>query len=168
MRPLTWDIGILAVLAILVAYSVFIRKHKSLATLVSVYISYFIATSWGDKIAGFFNGDQVLLSSVWIQANATPFAVQVTLLVIFTFLLSSFIKLGGRRSRYGLVEVGAYSVCTVALGLMFILLIMPEDLRQTVLASASIPPLVYDWREWILVIPVFVMVYFGIYGDDDL
>jgi hypothetical protein len=168
MRSLTWDIGILAVCAILVAYSIFIRKHKSLATLVSVYIAYFIATSWGTKIAAFFSGDRVVFNNLWIKANATPFSIQVALLVLFTILLSSFVKLGGRRSRYSLAEVILYSISTVALALMFIMLLMPDPLRESVLQSSKIAPYIYNWREWVLVVPVFVMIYFGIYGDDDL
>jgi hypothetical protein len=168
MRAVTWDIGIIAAVALLVAYSIFIRKHKSLATLVSVYIAYFIATAWGDKIAAFFSGDRVIFNNVWIKANATAFSIEVALLVLFTFLLSSFIKLGGRRSRYSLIEVGVYGICTVALGLMFILLLMPDPLRQSVLQNSHIVPYIYNWREWVLVVPVFVMIYFGIYGNDDL
>jgi len=167
MHALSWDIGIIAFLALLVAYSLLIRKHKALATLVSVYISYFIATSWGQQIAGFFNGDRVSASNIWIKANATPFTIEVVLLVVFTFLLSSFIKLGGKRSRYGLIEVIAYSICTVALGLMFILLLMPDAQRAVALQASHIIPFIYTWREWVLVIPVFVMIYFGIYGDDE-
>ena len=85
---LTWDIGIAGVAALLTAYSILIRKHRSLATLVSTFIAYFIATGWSQRISEFFNGDRVLFNNVWIKANATPFAVSVTLLVLFTVLLS--------------------------------------------------------------------------------
>jgi|GEM_PF-5665076 len=167
-HALTWDIAIVAILALLMAYSLLIRKHKSLATLVSVYIAYFIATSWGTWIAGFFNGNRVSVSNVWIKANATPFAVEVALLVIFTFLLSTFIKLGGKRGRYSMVEVAAYSICTVALGFMFVLLLMPDAQRTLILQTSHIAPFIYNWRQWILIVPVFVMIYFGIYGDEEL
>lgn len=164
---LTWDIGIGGVAAILTAYSILIRKHRSLATLVSAYVAYFVATGWSQRIADFFNGDRVLFNNVWIKANATNFSVSVTLLVLFTVLLSSFIKLGGKRSKYSALEVGAYSVCTTALLLLFILLLMPDALRATVLTTSKIAPYVYEWREYVLVAPVFVMIYFGIYRNDD-
>lgn len=166
MQGLTWDVGILVVAGVLGAYSLFIRKHKALATLVSVYIAYFVATSWGSWIAGFFTGDR-MINNVWIKANATPFAVQAILLILFTVLLSTFMKLGGRRSRYSTVEVVAYAVCTVLLLLMFVLLLMSPEQLAGVLGSSKIAPFVYQWREWVLVLPVFVMVYFGIFGDED-
>ena len=168
MRSLTWDIGMIAVVALLVAYSIFIRKHKALATLVSVYISYFIATSWGAQIAQFFSGDRVVLNNLWVKANVTPFSINVALLVVFTFLLSSFMKLGGKRSRYSLIEVALYAACTVSVGFMFIMLMMPDALRETVLQTSKIAPYIYQYREWVLVVPVFVMIYFGIYGDEEL
>jgi len=168
MNTLTWDIGILAALALLLAYSLLLRKHKALATLVSVYISYFVASTWGERIAQLFSGDRVLFNQVWIKANATPYAVQSVLLVLFTFLIAAFLKLGGKRARYSAVEVVAYSVCTVVLALLFILLFLPEPVRQTVLASSKIAPYVYDYRDWILIVPVVVMLYFGIYGDEEL
>lgn len=168
MHGLTWDIGILAAVGLLLAYSLLIRKHKALATLVSVYVAYFVATIWGARIAGFFSGDRVIWDNVWVRANATPFGVEVALLLIFTFLLSSFMKLGGKRARYGVLEVVVYAVCTVGLGLMFILLLMPDGLRETVLTTSKIAPYIYQWREWVLVIPVFAMIYFGIYGDEEL
>lgn len=167
MQNLTWDISILLGLGILVAYSVFIRRHKSLATLVSVYVAYFVATAWGDKIAGFFSGEQILFNNLWIQANVTPFAVEIAVLILFTVLLSTFLKLGGRRSRYALVEVISYAICTVALLLLFILLLMPPDQRDGILAISKIAPVIFEWREWVVVLPIFIMVYFGIVNDDD-
>lgn len=166
MNALTWDIGIGAAAAILLAYSLLIRRHKALATLVSTYIAYFVATAWGERIAGFFSGDRVI-SNVWIRANATPYAIEIGLLIIFMFLLSSFIKLGGRRSRYGMLEIVAYTVSTIALLMMFMLLLMPDGMRETALATSKILPWVYAWREWILLIPIIIMIFFGIYGDED-
>jgi hypothetical protein len=168
MKSITWDVGIVAALALLLAYSLLIRRHKSLATLVSVYVAYFVASSWGERIAQLFSGDRVLFNQVWIKANATPIAVQAFLLILFTFLISSFLKLGGKRSRYSTVEVVAYAICTLAVGLMFILILMPADVRENAMSSSQVLPYVYKWKEWILVAPVFVMIYFGIYGDDDL
>ncbi len=168
MKTLSWDIAILAALALLLAYSLILRRHKALATLVSVYISYFVASSWGDRIAQLFSGDRVLFNQVWIKANATPYVVQGVLLVLFTFLISAFLKLGGKRARYSVVEVVAYSVSTVVLALLFILLFLPDPIRQTVLDSSKIAPYIYQYRDWVLIAPVAIMLYFGIYGDEEL
>lgn len=167
MQGLTWDLGILIVTGILAAYSLFIRKHKALATLVSTYVAYFVATAWGERIAGFFSGERVIFDNVWIKANATPFVIQIILLLLFIVLLSTFMKLAGRRSRYSAFEVVAYAICTVALACMLILLLMEPAQRDTILASSRIAPIIYNWREWVLVIPVFVMIYFGIFGEEE-
>ena len=167
MKLITWDVGILAALGILLAYSLLIRKHKALATLVSVYVAYVMTSIWGDRIAQFFTGDRVIFHQVWINANTSVLTVQVVFLAVVTLLLSSFIKLGGKRARYSMVEVGVYSVCTLALGVVFVLAFMTPEARAHVLHVSKIAPFLYMWREWVLVIPVFAMVFFGIYGDED-
>lgn len=164
---LTWDSGIVAALGLLLAYSLLIRKHKSLATLVSVYVGYAMAMLWGERISQFFSGDRVFLSQVWIKANASPFLVKSIILVLVAFLLSSFIKLGGRRSRYSAIEVSAYAIATLAITVAFIVSFMEPAMRQQVLSASKIVPYIYDWREWIICAPVFLIVFFGIYGNDD-
>jgi hypothetical protein len=166
MKFLTWDVGILAALCILLAYSILIRKHKALAVLVSVYISYVMTTLWGDQVVQFFTGQRVAFN-VWIQANASPFLIRAILFGLLTILLSSFIKLGGKRSKYSIVEVVAYSVCAVALAGLLLVTLMPADYQHQVLAHSLVLPVLYAWREWVLGIPVFVMILFGIYGNED-
>ena len=167
MQALTWDIGCGAALALLVAYTVLIRRHKSLATLVSVYIAYFVATSWGERFSAFLNGDQVVFHQVWLHSHASPPFVESVLLIVFTFVISAFLKLGGKRSRYGTVEIVTYAVCTVAVGSMFILMFLPDSVRETILATSRVAPYIYQWREIILMVPVAAIIFFGIYASDD-
>lgn len=167
MRAITWDIGIAAALGLLLAYTILIRRHKSLATLMSVYMSYFVAASWGTRLAALFSGDRVLFNQVWVRGVLTPFVAQALLLVVFTFVISAFLKLGGSRSRYSLLEVIIYAVCTVGVGVMFLTLFMTPETRDALFQHSKILPYMYQWRDWILMVPVFVIIYFGVYGDDE-
>jgi hypothetical protein len=167
MKALTWDIGIVAVLGILLAYTLLIRRHKALATLMSVYMAYFVAASWGVRLAQMFSGDRVLFNQVWIRGVLTPFVAETLLLVLFTFVISAFLKLGGSRARYSFIEVAIYAVATVAVGVMFMTLFMTPELRTAIFSHSKILPFIYQWRDWILMVPVFVIIYFGIYGDED-
>jgi len=167
MRFITWDIGIIAALGLLLAYSLIIRRHKSLATLVSIYIAYLVASTWGLRLAEFFSGKRILFKSLWIQANASPVIIQAIFMVAVAFLLSSFIKLGGRRAKYSSGEIAVYAVATLAVGLMFILSFMSPALRDTALHHSRILPYIYHWREWVLGLPVLAIILFGIYSDDD-
>ena len=166
MHYLTWDTGIIAALALLLAYSLLVRKHKSLATLVSVYVGYFIASIWGVTVSQFLHGDRVF-GQLWINANVTTFTVQSVLLVAIAFLISSTIKLGGRRARYSMVEVAVYAVATMAVGISFILSFMTPEMRDSVMASSKIVPYIYQWRQWLTVLPAFAIVFFGLYGNEE-
>lgn len=152
---------------LLLAYSLLIRRHKALATLVSTYMAMMVAVLWGDAVAEFFSGDRVLFNQVWIQASASAFTVKTALLVGLTGLLSAFMKLGGRRSRYSTGEVLVYVTATMALATVFMLDFMPPDMRASVVAGSDILPLVQKFREWIIVVPTFLVVFFGIQGDDE-
>lgn len=164
---LTWDTAILGTFGLLLAYSLLIRKHKSLATLVCVYIGYAISAALGMRIAEFFIGDRVVLQQGFIQVNASSFTVQSILMVLVAFLLSSFIKLGGKRSRYTAIEVVVYALATMALATMFVVSFMDPQMRAEVLKSSKIVPVIYNFREWILVAPVFIIIFFGIYSNPD-
>ena len=167
VRFITWDTGIVAALGLLLAYSLIIRRHKSLATLVSVYISYLVAATWGLRLAEFFSGQRVLFKALWIQANTSPVIVQSILMVALTFLLAAFIKLGGRRAKYSSPEIIFYAIATLALAVMFILSFMSPALQATAMHHSRILPYVFRWREWILGLPVLGIIFFGIYSDDD-
>jgi hypothetical protein len=167
MKYLTWDIGILAALGLLLAYSLLIRKHKSLATLVCVYIGFVMANAWGERASAFFSGDRVFLSQMWIKANASPFVVQAVLMVGITFLVSSFVKLGGRRSRYSALEVAVYAICTMALAVMFLISFMSPEMREHAFAASRILPLVHQFREWVLAVPIVAVIFFGLYSEDE-
>ena len=166
MHFLTWDSAIIAALGLLLSYSLLIRKHRALATLVSLYIGYLMATVWGDRVVEFFAGDRVFLNQVWIKSNASPFAIDSILMLLVAFLLSSFIKLGGRRSRYSVLEVSVYASCSLAVAVMFMLSFMTPPMRDHVLASSRIVPYIYQWREWVLVVPIFAIIIFGIQGNE--
>jgi len=167
MQFISWDISIVAALGLLLAYSLLIRKHKALATLLSVYVAYLLAATWGPSLTGYFTGDRVLFKSVWIQANATPFIVQSILLIALMFFISTFVKLGGKRSRYSIVEVTLYAISTMALLVMFMLSFMTPELRDQAIHGSKILPYIYQWREWILGLPVLFIVFFGIYTNED-
>ena len=167
MKFITWDTGIIAVFVVLLAYSLLIRKHKSLATLVSIYIAYIMASAWGGQIASFFAGNSLLLNRVWIRASLSPVLVESAFMLLIAFLLSTFIKLGGRRSKYTSIEVIAYATSTMALAVMFIVSFMTPEIRDHTCSISKIVPFVYHWRQWILVVPVFLMIFFGIYANED-
>ena len=167
MRLLTWDTGILAALGLLLAYSLILQKHKALATLISVYVAYLTTSTWGSFVAQFFTGDRVLFKSVWIQANLNTYTVQAGLLVCTALLLSTFLKLGGKRTRYSMLEVTIYATTTLALAVMFIISFMPIEVRQDAFSSSHILPLIYQFRQWILGIPVLLMIIFGIFTSEE-
>jgi hypothetical protein len=167
MKFITWDIAILAGFSVLLAYSILIRRHKSLATLVSIYIAYVMTSIWGSRVVEFFSGDRVFMKQVWVKASASPWVIQTVLLILITFILSSFLKLSGKRSKYSIPEITAYAICTMALAVLFILTFVPAELRDQAIQGSKIVPYVYRWREWVLVLPVFTMIFFGIYGNDD-
>jgi len=50
---------------------------------------------------------------------------------------------------------------------MFLTLFMTPELRDQAFGQSRILPFMYQWRDWMLMVPVFVIIFFGIYGDDN-
>ena len=168
MWGITWDIGIGLVLAGILTFTLLIRKHKALSMLVSTYIAFFVSESWAGPVTSFFKGERTLFSNFWVQANVNQYTVSLTLFFSFIILLSMFVKLSGKRSRYSAFEVVTYGVSTTALWLIFILQVMPPSLKNAVLQASQFAPVVYDWRDYVLAVPLFLMIYFGIYHNEEL
>ena len=162
MRFLTWDTGIVAAFALLLAYCLLMQRHKALAALISGYIAYLLTVAYGTAIAGFFTGDRVILKSVWIQTNTTPFTVQAAFFILATLVLTIFLKLSGKRSRFSVAEVILYVMATVLLESMFITSLMSDSVRTDVFAVSKILPLVYQFRQWIIGLPIILILAFGL------
>ena len=164
---LTWDLGIGIAAAVIFAYYFLIRRHKALATLVSVYIAYMVALVWGDPLAAIFTGDRVIFNSIWVQGDITPYLVKIALFLLLVIMLSTFLKLGGRRNRYGAPETVGYTLCVVALLLTLTVLLTPAATQTFLSHRSHIIDFLLEWKNWVEVVPVFIMIYFGIYGEED-
>src|SRR5438309_1505162 len=143
MKLITWDTGILAAIAIILAYSLLLGKHKSLATLVSTYIAYVMASAWGEPISAFFAGDKPIFNQVWIKANASPFLVQSVLMIVVALLLSTFLKLGSRKTKFSTAEVILYSVSATALAIVFVISFMNPAQRDQAMQVSRLLPIIY-------------------------
>ena len=162
MSFLTWDTGIVAAFAVMLAYCLLLQRHKALAALISSYVAYVLTVAYGSSVAGFFTGDKVIFKSVWVQANATPFAVEMAFFLLTIVVLTIFLKLSGKRSKFKIVEVVLYIVAATLLAVMFITSLMPDDVRANVFAVSKIVPLVYQFRQWIIGLPIILILIFGL------
>lgn len=167
MRSITWDVALIAIAVILLAYTFLIKRHKSLTALIAVYISYIVTVNWGNVVVGLFTGDRLIFKQMWIKANAAPHLVQIGLFIILALLIFFFTKFIGKRSRYSFLEVALYSVSAVSLGAIFVVAFLPIDIRTQALASSKILPYLYNWREWLVLAPVLIMIAFGIYSSEE-
>lgn len=167
MKPITWDIVIASVFLILLLFCILIRRHKALSALVAVYISYIVTVNWGDKLAGLFTGDRVILGQIWFKANFPTYMVQGFLFLLVCVLIISFVKFSGKRSHYSNLEVSVYVFLAVALGTVFLTAFLPADLRLKVMNGSKILPMINKFRELIVLLPVIMMIFFGLYSSED-
>ena len=167
MRPITWDIIIASVFLILLLFCLLIRRHKALSALVSVYIAYIVTVNWGDKTAGLFTGERVLFGFVWLKSAVPSYIVQASLFLLIAVLIMTLVKFSGKRSHYSTLEVSVYVTLAVALGTVFLVAFLPSDIRAKVFSSSKIVPIIYKCRDYIVLIPVIAMMFFGVYNSDD-
>jgi hypothetical protein len=167
MELSTWDIGVLSAAGIIAVYCFLLRRHKALTLLVAAYVAYVIALLWGFTLSELLTGERAVVSNVWIQANVAPHMVQIGLFTLVLVLTTSFMKLGGKRGRYGLLETALYSISAVGVAITSALLYLPVAERALLSEKSFILPFLFTWANWIMLVPVMVIAFFGIISGDD-
>jgi hypothetical protein len=163
----TWDIAIGAAAGVIAVYTFIMRRHKALTLLLSAYVSYAVTIIWGNPFAELFTGERAVFSNVWIKSNAQPYMVQIGLFILVLLLLTSFVKLGGKRGRYGLLETAVYSAGAVIVSVTAALLLMPPAIREQVSSQSLLLPTIFRFADWAILVPVFLIIFFGVISSDD-
>lgn len=171
MNAPTWDLFIGIFFIIGVSYGFILQREKIIVTLVTVYVSLLTTQVLMPIFQQFFAGDKTLFNSVYLKANASPFAIQTAIFVILIVLLTVRSGLVGHRARGFLIplEVLAYSALSSALVLSSILSFMPEESQATLAATSKFARFIIAHETWWLILPVALLIATGIRrgrGDD--
>lgn len=167
MQGITWDVALLMVAAIFVAFCVLVRRPTSLASLVSVYMAYVVTLIWGDRIAQLAHGDHLVVGQIVWNFTTSPLTIQLACFLTMLIALTIFMKVGGRKSRYTTSEVVINSLLAVIVAAILALSIMPADARIQLLGGSLVLTRLYDWREWLMALPVLSIIAFGMHHGEE-
>lgn len=164
MNAPTWDLFIGLFFIIGLAYGFILQREKVVVTLVTVYVALLTTQVIAPIFQQFFTGDKTLFNSVYLKANASPFAIQAALFVILIVLLTVRSGLTGHRARGFLIpiEVLIYSALNSALVLSSILSFMPEETKASLATSSKFAKFIIAHHTWWLIVPVVMLIVTGI------
>ncbi len=165
MTP-TWDLFLAIFIAIGVAYGIILQRDRIIATLTSIYLSLVITLTLSDTLIDFFQGNAFLFNRLWIPLKTSPFTITTGLFIVMIVLLSakgahSFTFDQSRKNILGAIEVIIYSALSTGLIISTILSFMAEDQRSKLLEQSVIASKIFDFHDWWIVLPVFLLIISG-------
>lgn len=161
------DLVLLGTAGTLATFGALLKRHVPMTLLLGAPLGYLTATVWGPRVAEFFANWSYVDGQPPLQPLTQVAGGQIAVLVLVTVLVGSFAKLGGRRGRYGLPEVILASFLVVILLAVLSLTFLEPAAREVWLARSASLRALFDARAWVLALPVFHLVIFGLLGSSD-
>lgn len=161
------DLVLLGAAGTLAAFGALLKRHVPVTLLLGVPLGYLTSTVWGPRVATFFGNWSYVDGQPPLQPLTEVAGGQVAVLVLVTILVGSFAKLGGRRGRYGVSEVVIASLLVVVLLAVLSLTFLEPAAREAWFARSSTLQMLFEGRAWVLALPVFHLVIFGLLGSSD-
>jgi len=161
----TWDLFITLFFIVGMGYGVILQREKILATLISTYIALAVATTWGDKVFEFFNGNSVLFNQFWIRSNMSEFSIKALLfglLIVLLTLKGDFsVSIGKAEGMISTLFVFIYSFLNTGLIVESIINFLPQTAKMAIISQSNIASLVMSYDIAWVVLPALLMIVGG-------
>lgn len=160
----SWNLAIIVIFVLGIAFGYILQRDKIVATMLSVYVSLIVTQAISGTMQQFFEG-QSTLNKFWINLHASPFTIRLVLFMAVITLLSAKSGVSGGKTKGLLspVEVVAYSILTTGLILSSIFFFMPPESRDAFSASSKMAAFIIAHYSWWIVLPVLTMVGMGFF-----
>lgn len=165
----TWDLFLTLFFIIGVAYGFILQRDKTIITLISVYVALVVTQVLAGPVQEFFAGEKTLFGQFFINANVSPFTIQMVLFAGIIALVSAKSGLAGRESG-GLmspIEVFGYSALNTALIISSIFFFMPEAMRAGFDETSKIAHFLIQFHTWWIILPVALLIFTGFRRGSD-
>lgn len=162
----SWNMAIIAVFLIGIAFGYILQRDKIIATLYAVYVSLIISQTFSGPIQQFFHGDKTL-AGFWINASIDPFYVKTGLFLIVIILLSLKAEFTISNKSKGVLsplEIIAYSVMVAGLVMTTIFNFMPTAMQESIMAKSTFAQLITGKYIWWVSLPVVIIIISGFFN----
>lgn len=159
----SWDLAIIVLFLIGMAFGYILQREKIVATLISVYVALVVTQVFSGNVFEFFQGDKTLFNQVWIKSESSPFTIRVIIFMAVIMLLSAKGGISGAKAKgvFSPIEILGFSFLTVALILSSIFQFMPLESREAFMASSRMATIIIKYNVYWVVIPVAILIALG-------
>jgi hypothetical protein len=164
----SWNLAIIVIFILGIAFGYILQRDKIVATMLSVYVGLIVTQAISGTMQQFFEG-QTTLNKFWINVHASPFTIRLAIFMLVITLLSAKSGLSGGKTKGLLspIETILYSILTTGLILSSIFYFMPVESRDAFSATSSMANLIIKYYIWWIVLPVIAIVATGFFRKSD-
>jgi hypothetical protein len=156
----SWDLVITLAFVIGVSYGFIIMRERILVLLMSLYVGTTLSNALVGPIQKFFHGDTAILNKIWVESQMSPFMIKTLVFAAAVVLISAKSGLAGKRGM-SLIELAAYSIASVCIGIGSILSFMDPEKAATITQSSKLATLIVNHQMLWLIAPLVVLLFIG-------
>ena len=156
----SWNLAIIIIFLVGIAFGYILQREKIVATLLSVYVSLIVTQAISGTVLQFFQGDKTVLNQFWVNSHASPFTIRVIIFLAVIMLMSAKTGISGGKSKgiISPVEIIVYSVLTTALIISSIFYFLPAESRDAFAGASRLGGFIIGHYVWWIVLPVILLI----------
>jgi len=164
MTSPSWNLAIIVIFLMGIAFGYILQREKIVATMLSVYVALIVTQATSGTLQAFFEGSKTF-NQFWINLHASSFTVRVVIFMAVITLLSAKSGISGGKTRGILspIEIVLFSILTTGLILGSIFYFLPAETRQTFAANSQLAALIINQYVWWVILPVVVLIALGFF-----
>jgi len=156
----SWNLAIIIIFLMGIAFGYILQREKIVATLLSVYVALIVTQALSGNVISFFQGEKTVWNQFWINSHTSPFTVRVVIFLAVIMLLTAKSGISGGKSKGILspIEIVVYSLLTTALILSSILYFLPPESREAFVVSSKLGAFIINQYIWWILLPVGLLI----------
>lgn len=160
----SWNLAIIVIFVLGIAFGYILQRDKIVATMLSVYVALIVTQAISGTMQQFFEG-QATLNKFWINLHASPFTIRLVIFMGVITLLSAKSGVSGGKTKGLLspIEVVTYSILTTGLILSSIFFFMPPESRDAFSGASKMAGFIISHYVWWIVLPVIALIGMGFF-----
>lgn len=155
----SWNLAIIVIFILGIAFGYILQREKIVATMLSVYVGLIVTQATSGTMQQFFEG-QATLNKFWINLHASPFTIRLVIFMAVITLLSAKSGVSGGKTKgmISTIEVIIYSILTTGLILSSIFYFMPPESRDAFAGASKMSGFVISHYIWWIILPVLTLI----------
>lgn len=161
----SWDVLLLAVGGVFIAFAVIALHSRIIGSLLSAYAAYLIASVWGTPLFELLIGKRAIFGFS-LSINVEEYVIKAGLFIALWLLFTTFVGFA-RKTRMPLYEVIIHAFFTVSFAISSVLTFMTDEQRAAIIDKSAVAKVLFNYHAILLVIPVIGLLFSAIRHDDD-